>query len=265
MLLLGTTDEPYDGDPAAVRGHRRRRAPDPGRGAHSRSTPRLLDPGRVRSRFAGPAGAAAGARRDQPGPPGDDRRPGAGGDGLGGRRQAHHLARDRPPGGRAGAGRHRRLAAAGRPPCRCRARRLRPIAERRLARPGPRLPIDISHAPRPALMGCSALDLLAAGQQSPRAARADPPGRTRHLGAGRVRARPRVGGHRRRRAAAAHHSGLRGLDADDVRRGVERTWAVRAGRREPPTPRLRPPRRQRPPTRTTRWRRSAPPSRWAPT
>ena len=117
-LLLGTTDHPYDGDPADV-------APDPGderqilAEAGLSLTPATIDPARIRYRFAGlrVLPVAAGPTSEAPREVVLTTR--AGRHGLDRRRQAHDLASHRAAGGRAGVQRAGPSGARPRGPCRC--------------------------------------------------------------------------------------------------------------------------------------------------
>ena len=91
MLLLGTTDEPFDGDPAVVTA-----TDDDQRQILARSLALRRS-----------AGASGGQPVDRPHPARDDHLARAGRDGVGGGRQAHHLARHRQACGGDGAGRDR--------------------------------------------------------------------------------------------------------------------------------------------------------------
>ena len=127
-LLLGTTDHPYHGDPAAVApdaGDERQMLEEAGRSL----MPAAIDPARIRQRFAGlralPVATGRPARRPARWCSRAGRR-----HGLDRRRQAHDVAADRAAGaalacralGRAGARRRPRAAAVGdrarRPPWR---------------------------------------------------------------------------------------------------------------------------------------------------
>ena len=97
-LLLGTTDDAYDGDPAAVApaaAEERAGAGGGGEVAAAGAARPGPDPAAVRR----PAGAARGGRPDQRGAPRGGADDGAGRDDLDRGWQAHHLAADRAAGG----------------------------------------------------------------------------------------------------------------------------------------------------------------------
>ena len=204
-LLVGTTDEPYEGDPRALEvtaaRHRADRAGvarvDRAGGGGARSHPLEL---------RGRARAAAGRRRDALGSQGDRVRARRGGHALDRGRQVHDLqahrarrarADPRRP-GPAGAGacaravaRRRRSGRRGRPPA------ARPSRARGRERPAPRA------LPRQRRAGAARACARGRGP-----ARATGARRARGRGGGALGARARVGAHGRRRARAPHDARL---------------------------------------------------------
>ena len=243
MLLLGTTDEPYDGDPAAVAATDADLAQILAEAGRSLAAD-VLAPALVRSRFAGLRVLPASRLEHDPHAARDRRQPRGGGNGVGGRREADDVAVDRRARGAAGAHTARR-------PDRPDAGRWRSRTPRRSPPSSAAWPRRIQSSPATSgrtsrvTTGPRVAERARAGRRPAGAPRADPsrtaPTSGRRSSTAAITSGPRPS---TTRCAGARPSPLRGLDdATCAQRPngcsrVDRAPAgVRAPRGEPPPPR----------------------------